>query len=202
MGSILCINCLFDIMIKWRVLFAKFEIITRGAHFLFLFPSSLSLFLSCLPLLLLSCVWQPPTKESKERERERVRERGRVHEIAPNSGKRTRSPNLAYWSAPLVIPLPISLYFRVFVFLGFRWKPAELYQIEYSVPLLFLKCLLVDFVFQFVTKFPIYGFAQNRLGFWYRSFKLTRTRNPNRVCEWVGALMTKLIDNQTELRHK
>ena len=114
-----------------------------------------------------------PPREKRERESQRVRERPPGDHFAQKSRFRERSLNLAPSPDWLVNSLSISLSFRVFVFLGFRWKPVELHQIDCTMPLLFLKCLFVDFMFQFVTKFPIYGIPRNRFEFWYRSLELT-----------------------------
>jgi hypothetical protein len=94
-------------------------------------------------------------------------------EIARNSGNWKRNSDLALSSTPLVNPSSLPFAFHEFVFLGFRWKPVELHQIDCTMPLLFLKCLFVDFMFQLVTKFPIYGIPRNRFEFWYRSLELT-----------------------------
>ena len=131
-----------------------------------------------LSLFLFPCTPPPsfPCFRQERRENERVREReshrpGNRFARDLRFGK--RNSNLAPSPDWLVNPLSISLSFRVFVFLGFRWKPVELHQIDCTMPLLFLKCLFVDFVFQFVTKFPIYGLPRNRFEFWYRSLELT-----------------------------
>ena len=142
-----------------------------------------------------------PCFRQERRENERVREReshcpGTRFARDLRFGERTL--DLAPSPDWLVNPLSISLSFRVFVFLGFRWKPVELHQIDCTMSLLFLKCLFVDFVFQFATKTRFSQFPQmwREMG---TSLLNWIKPDPNRVCEWVGALMTKLIDNQTEL---
>ena len=119
-------------------------------------PSSPLLpFFSCAPSLFL-CF-----RQERQRTREWERDLNPPGDrIARKRRFRKRSSNLAHPSVPLVIPLSISRSFRDSVFLGFRWKPVESYQIDYSVPLLFPKCKLTDSVFQSATKFPIYGFSQ------------------------------------------
>ena len=155
------------------------------------------LFFSFLPPSPFLSLFLPREKRERESERERESHRPGNH-FARNSGNRKRNSNLAPSPVWLVNPLPISLSFRVFVFLGFRWKPVELHQIDCTMSLLFLKCLFVDFVFQFATKTRFSQFPQmwREMGIFLLNWIKP---DPNRVCEWVGALMTKLIDNQTEL---
>ena len=139
----------YQIWYKWRVYWQISKPYTWGP--LVILPSPLLSFLSCTPspsfLFFVSA-----KREERTREWEREREPPPGNRFARNSGNRKRNSNLAPSPVWLVNPLSISLSFRVFVFLGFRWKPVELHQIDYSVPLLFIKCLFVDFVFQFATK--------------------------------------------------
>ena len=155
----------------WKVkdLIYKFPTLTLGPPLSFFPPPPFFFFPAPFPFPF-PCVRQ----ERRENERVRERESHRPGDhFAQKSRFRERSLNLAPSPDWLVNPLSISLSFRVFVFLGFRWKPVELHQIDCTMPLLFLKCLFVDFVFQFVTKFPIYGLPRNRFEFWYRSLELT-----------------------------
>ena len=184
----------YQIWYKWRVYLQISKPYTWGplvipssplSSFSFLHPSS------PFPLC------PPKRKEKSERESDPPHHSS-TREIARNSGNRKRDSNLTLSSTPLVNPSSLLFSFRVFVFLGFRWKPVELHQIDCTMSLLFLKCLFVDFVFQFATKTRFSQFPQmwREMG---TSLLNWIKPDPNRVCEWVGALMTKLIDNQTEL---
>ena len=169
---------------------------TWAPHVIPLFSLFSFSFLHPIPLLSFPCFRQ----ERRENERVRERESHRPgNHFARNSGNRKRNSNLAPSPVWLVNPLSISLSFRVFVFLGFRWKPVELHQIDCTMPLLFLKCLFVDFVFQFVTKLPTYGLPEIDLSFgtvlsnWPKS-------DSNCTLGCIGALVTWLISTEPDLR--